>query len=113
MIDTLWQSTIQSLIVRELALNHGGSTTDRRAALHIARCLQSQLFFSEVEWGARPVEDGVEDLYIFMDDLGCNSNAPREALPSSLITVMAKCYSPSCGEGPDCYAYGCPRKVSQ
>ena len=76
--------------------------------MQIARSLQSQLFFYEVEWGNRPVQDGVEDVYMFMDDQ--QSNAPREALPTSVVTIMAKCYSPSCGEDTPCYCYSCPRK---
>lgn len=105
------QSTIQSQIHRELSLNHGGTPDDRRAALHIARSLQSQLFFYEVEWGGRMLQDGVEDVYMFLDNQQAGSNAPREELPSSVVTILAKCYSPSCGEVPNCYAYGCPRKV--
>ncbi|KAF5373356.1 hypothetical protein D9615_007361 [Tricholomella constricta] len=103
-------STIQSQISRELYLNHGGSANDRRAALQVARSLQSQLMFYEVEWGERILQDGVEDVYMFLDDEEGGSNAPREALPTSVVTILARCYSPSCGEGPECYAYGCPRK---
>ncbi|EIW75246.1 hypothetical protein CONPUDRAFT_85508 [Coniophora puteana RWD-64-598 SS2] len=61
-------STIQSQIQRELLINHGISTTDRRAALQVARSLQRQLFFYEVEWGDKPLQDGVEDVYMFLDD---------------------------------------------
>ncbi|KAG6841118.1 hypothetical protein C0991_001687 [Blastosporella zonata] len=100
-------STIQTQISRELAENHGGTANDRRAALHIARSLQSQLMFVEVEWGGRILQDGVEDVYMFLDD---EENGAKEALPTSVVTIMARCYSPSCGEGPECYAYGCPRK---
>ncbi|KAG5643359.1 hypothetical protein DXG03_001041 [Asterophora parasitica] len=103
-------STIQSQIARELQENHCGSNNDRRAALHIARSLQSQLMFYEVEWGGRILQDGVEDVYMFLDDEEGGSNAPREALPTSVVTILTRCYSPSCGEGPECYAYGCPRK---
>ncbi|RDB18533.1 Rho1 guanine nucleotide exchange factor 2 [Hypsizygus marmoreus] len=103
-------STIQSQIQRELVENHGGSSSDRRAAVQVARSLQSQLFFYEVEWGGRVLQDGVEDVYMFLDDQeGSSNNGPREALPSGVLTILARCYSPSCGEGP-CYAYGCPRK---
>lgn len=93
-----FKSTIQSLIQRELLINHGVSTSDRRAALQVlyflyvalcvltlfclrflhgsfvlvtqvARSLHSQLFFYEVEWGGRVLQDGVEDVYMFLDDL--------------------------------------------
>ncbi|KAF8661267.1 hypothetical protein AX16_001369 [Volvariella volvacea WC 439] len=105
-------STIQSIIQRELAINHGMSTSDRRAALQVARSLQSQLFFYEVEeWGNRPLQDGVEEVYMFLDDPE-NADGPveREELPTGVITVLTRCYSASCGEGVACYAYDCPRK---
>lgn len=97
--------------------NHGGSVNanDRRVALQVARSLQSQLFFYEVEWGARKLRDGVEDVYMLMDDQEGDSNAPpdREELPTSVVTVLARCYSPMCdaGEVMTCYAYNCPRKT--
>ncbi|KAG6872317.1 hypothetical protein C0995_010920 [Termitomyces sp. Mi166 len=100
-------STIHTQISRELVENHGGAPNDRRAALQIARSLQSQLMFVEVEWGGRILQDGVEDVYQFLDE---EEYGAKEALPTSVVTILAKCYSPSCGEGPECYAYGCPRK---
>ncbi|KAJ6477474.1 CNH domain-containing protein [Mycena vulgaris] len=105
-------TTIQSQIQRDLAINHGISTNDRRAALQVARSLQSQLFFYEVEWGGRVLQDGVEDVYMFLDDLeGASDSAPdREELPTAVVTMLTKCYSPSCGEGIPCYSYSCPLK---
>ncbi|KAL0953934.1 hypothetical protein HGRIS_005098 [Hohenbuehelia grisea] len=120
-------STIQSQIQRELAIHHGVPTSDRRAALQVARSLQSQLFFYEVEWGGRVLQDGVEDVYMFMDDHdggdGGNdgrgessrdgrtySEAERAELPTGVITVLTKCYAPNCGEGAVCYSWSCPRK---
>ncbi|PFH46667.1 hypothetical protein AMATHDRAFT_69289 [Amanita thiersii Skay4041] len=104
-------STIQSIIQRELAINHGMSTNDRRAALHVARSLQSQLFFYEVEWGNRVLQDNVEDVYMFLDDQEGPSSAEmeREELPTGVITMLTKCYAPMCGDGGTCYAYTCPR----
>lgn len=99
-------STIQSLIQRELAINHGVSTNDRRVAIQVARSLQSQLFFYEVEWGGHVLQDGVEDVYMFLDE-----EDGGEELPTGVITMLTRCYSPSCGEGIPCYAYDCPRKV--
>ncbi|KAJ7282099.1 Dbl domain-containing protein [Mycena rebaudengoi] len=95
-----------SQIQRELAINHGISTNDRRAAL------QSQLFFYEVEWGGRVLQDGVEDVYMFLDDQeGPSDAAPeREELPTGVVTMLTKCYSPSCSDEQQCYSYGCPRK---
>ncbi|KAF9001525.1 CNH domain-containing protein [Cyathus striatus] len=100
-------STIQSQIQRELLWEHGRSTGDRRAALQIARSLQSQLFFYEVEWDGRVLQDGVEDVYMFLDDEGSQI---REELPSGLVTFMTRCYSPMCEEGVFCYSITCPRK---
>ncbi|KAJ3780956.1 Dbl-like domain-containing protein [Lentinula aff. detonsa] len=113
-------STIQSLIQRELLINHGVSTSDRRAALQVARSLQSQLFFYEVEWGGRVLQDGVEDVYMFLDDLdggaGSSSAQPSSPselteLPTGIITALTKCYSPDCVEGMTCYSPRCPRKA--
>ncbi|KAH9479317.1 Rho1 guanine nucleotide exchange factor 1 [Psilocybe cubensis] len=105
-------STIQTQIQRELAINHGVSTNDRRVALHVARSLQSQLFFYEVEWGGHVLQDGVEDVYMFLDDVDGASDAvpEREELPTGVITMLTRCYSPSCGDGIPCYSYTCPRK---
>ncbi|KAF9232409.1 CNH domain-containing protein [Melanogaster broomeanus] len=108
-------STIQSQIQRELLINHGVSTADRRAALQVARSLQSQLFFYEVEWGDKPLQDGVEDVYMFLDDLEGNSEAvrEREELPTAVITMLTKCYVSSCSEDDPCYSWACPRRRSE
>lgn len=94
-------------------MNHGVSTNDRRAALQVARSLQSQLFFYEVEWGGRVLQDGVEDVYMFLDDQegGNDTHPEREELPTGVITVLTKCYSASCTDEDPCYAYACPRRV--
>jgi len=109
-------STIQALIQRELAINHGISTTDRRQALLVARSLQSQLFFYEAEWGGRVLQDGVEDVYMFLDDQegpSENMGVMREELPTGVVTAMTQCYAPGCGEeGTVCYSPRCPRRVS-
>lgn len=108
------QSTIQSQIQRELLINHGVSTTDRRAALQVARSLQQQLFFYEVEWGQKLLQDGVEDVYMFLDDLDGNSEAQREReeLPTAVITSLTRCYAATCSEDDPCYSFACPRRVS-
>ncbi|OBZ74125.1 Rho1 guanine nucleotide exchange factor 1 [Grifola frondosa] len=105
-------STIQSQIQRELLITHGVSTNDRRAALQVARSLQSQLFFYEVEWGGRLLQDGVEDVYMFLDDQEGASDArvEREELPTGVITLLTKCYASSCDEENPCYSYTCPRR---
>jgi hypothetical protein len=82
--------------------------------LQIARALQSQLFFYEVEWGSRVLGDSVEDVYMFLDDMDGPPDAPRadvEGLPTGVILLMTKCYSPGCSDEEPCYAFGCPRKV--
>ncbi|KAF8806848.1 Dbl homology domain-containing protein, partial [Phlegmacium glaucopus] len=107
-------STIHSIIQRGLISDHGGSTADRRAALLVARSLQSALFFSEVEWGGRMLQDGVEDVYMFLDDLDSGSDGviERTELPTGVETILTRCYSASC-DGPGCYSYACPRKGMQ
>ena len=90
------------------------SSTDRRPALHLARSLQSQLFFYEVEWGGRVLQDGVEDVFMFLDDQegGAETRREQEELPTAVFTPLTKCYSPSCLDGSaPCYAFSCPRRV--
>lgn len=103
-------------------MTHSISTSDRRAALQVARSLQSQLFFYEVEWEGAVLQDGVEDVYMFMDELdgpsaGGSSSAAadvggdREELPTGVMTLLTNCYASSCVEGNPCYAWSCPRRV--
>ena len=115
MTTVISQSTIQAQIQRELLINHGISTNDRRAALEVARSLQSQLFFYEVEWGGRALTDGVEDVYMFLDDQegGSDARIEMEELPTGVVTYLTKCYTPCCVDGHPCYAYSCPRRVSK
>ncbi|KAF9269276.1 Dbl domain-containing protein [Marasmius fiardii PR-910] len=103
-------STIQSLIQRELLVNHDISTTDRRAAVQVARSLQSQLFFYEVEWGGEALQDGVEDVYMFWDDQDGPSGGEPAELPTGVITVLTRCYTPDCVDGAPCYSPRCPRR---
>lgn len=108
-----------------MLINLGVSTNDRRAALQVARSLQNQLFFYEVEWGGRDLSDSVEDVFMFLDDDGGAGDEQggstsmavalgldeMQELPTGVITILTKCYSPSCGEGTEgCYAYGCPKR---
>jgi hypothetical protein len=50
---------------------------------------------------------------MFLDDVegGSEDLAEREELPTGVITMLTRCYSPSCGEGVPCYSQHCPRKV--
>ncbi|KAH9957981.1 Dbl-like domain-containing protein [Lactifluus volemus] len=106
-------STLQSRIVSELLLNQGIETTNRAIAVQVARSLQQQLFFYEVEWGGGVLQDGVEDVYMFLDDQEGPSDAPRdrEELPTSVITVLTRCYAPSCSDISPCYSFACPRRA--
>ncbi|KAE9411081.1 hypothetical protein BT96DRAFT_247819 [Gymnopus androsaceus JB14] len=123
--------TIQSLIKRHLLLNHSLNLTpssypltaiDRKAALHVARSLQTQLLFYEVEGGGRELCDGVDDVYMFSDDSAyCtngNSNSsgffPTSAelpLPTAVVTMLTRCYVPTCVDDKPCYARDCPKRA--
>jgi RHO1 GDP-GTP exchange protein 1/2 len=107
------QSTLQSRIVSELLINQGVETTNRAIAVQVARSLQQQLFFYEVEWGGAVLQDGVEDVYMFLDDQEGSADAPRdrEELPTSVITVLTRCYAPSCSDISPCYSFACPRRA--
>jgi RHO1 GDP-GTP exchange protein 1/2 len=93
-------------------MNQGVATNNRAIALQVARSLQQQLFFYEVEWGGRMLQDGVEDVYMFLDDQEGPADAQPDQteLPTSVITVLTRCYSPSCSEAMPCYSFACPRR---
>ena len=108
------QSTIQSIIQRDLpdiARDH------KRTALQIARSLQNQLFFYEVEWGDRQLSGGVEDVFMFLDEpndgngVGLGGITERDELPTGVITSLTRCYTVDCvdNKGP-CYSYSCPKR---
>ena len=80
----------------------------------MARSLQSQLFFYEVEWGGKVLQDSVEDVYMFLgDEEGpADSRTEQEELPTGVFPMLTKCYSPLCVDSNPCYAYTCPRRVS-
>ena len=110
--DQMYQSTLHSRIVSELLISQGVTTNNRSIALQVARSLQQQLFFYEVEWGGRLLQDGVEDVYMFLDDQEGGADAPRdrEELPTAVITVLTRCYAPSCSDAQPCYSFACPRR---
>ena len=62
----------------------------------------------------RPLQDGVEDVYMFWDDQEGASDArmEREELPTAVITLLTRCYASSCDEDNPCYSYTCPRRKS-
>lgn len=123
--------TIQALIKKHLLLNHSlnlaafpssypsTAIIDRRAALHIARSLQTQLLFDEVEGGGRELSDGVEGVYMFSDDsaLSETTNSGGFALttaelplPTAVVTMLTRCYVPTCVDDKPCYAWDCPKR---
>lgn len=100
-------TAIHAILEQKLVRHHSWPKTDRRVALQVARSLQRQLFFYEVEWGSRNLQDGVEDVYMFLDDM--ESSVERAELPSGVSTMLTKCYSIMCSEGTEpCYSYSCP-----
>ncbi|KZP01565.1 Dbl-like domain-containing protein [Calocera viscosa TUFC12733] len=106
-------STLQSMIQHYLLSQMNVTTHDRSLGLMVARSLYEQVFFYEVEWGTNPISDSVEDVFMFLDDFEGGSAAPmgeREELPTAVVTPFTRCYSPTCGDGGPCYAYGCPRR---
>ncbi len=59
------------------------------------------------------LQDGVEDVYMFLDDQeGTSDFAPmREELPTGVVTMLTKCYVSTCVDESPCYSYSCPRRV--
>lgn len=66
----------------------------RRTALHIARSLHSQLFFFEVRNNEQPVQDGLDQVFVFPEDDG--GGATWDEIPSAILTEVTPCYSPLC-----------------
>jgi hypothetical protein len=59
------------------------------------------------------LQDGVEDVYMFLDDdQEGGGGGMREELPTGVVTMLTRCYTPTCVEETPCYAYGCPKRVS-
>lgn len=111
LLTTSSQTTIQTLIQRELMLMYGITTNDRRLALHIARSMQAQLWFYDVEYTGRPLSDDVDDLYRFPGEQDESSGLYGEALPTGVNTVLTQCYSITCEEGQRCYSISCPFRI--
>jgi hypothetical protein len=105
------QSVIYTNIYPELVVRGADAIVwGRPAALEIARALQSQLFFYEVEWGAGRLQDSVELVFKFLDDVA--GAAPDSwHIPTGVVLSMTKCYSTSCTRANPCYAFSCPQKV--
>ena len=78
----------------------------------VARSLQAQLWFVEVDWDIKPLRDSSEDVYRFMSEMEGMGEGLNSELPAGLMTMATKCYSPSCTGDYRCYAPRCPFKVS-
>ncbi|RXW24819.1 hypothetical protein EST38_g1034 [Candolleomyces aberdarensis] len=90
-------TSIHAILEQKLIRQHSWPKADRRVALQVARSLQKQLFFYEVEWNSRTLQDGVEDVYMFLDESE-NTMPERAELPSGVVTMLTKCYSIMCIE---------------
>ena len=78
----------------------------------MAQSLQNQLWFVEVDWDIKPLRDSPEDVFRFMGEMegmGAGDGLNSE-LPSGLMTMATRCYSPSCPQDSRCYASRCPYK---
>ncbi|KAK4686044.1 RHO1 GDP-GTP exchange protein 1/2, partial [Tremellales sp. Uapishka_1] len=91
------------------------SPSDRRFALIMAQSLQNQLWFVEVDWDIKPMRDSSEDVFRFMGEMegmGAGGDALTGELPSGVMTMATKCYSPSCRGDGKCYSPRCPSRTS-
>lgn len=66
----------------------------RKVALQIAKSLHSQLLFFEVRDNDRPVQDGLDQVFVFPEDDG--GGATWDELPSGVFVETTGCYSPLC-----------------
>jgi hypothetical protein len=121
-------SDVVSTVVRVLPSIYAA---DRRHALHVGRTLQENLFFFEVNYSGRILQDNLDDVYIFGEEEGVGVRRPLSEvqsssvgqgtavglssmidteLPTGVLPDFSRCYSPSCSWGApgSCYAYGCP-----
>lgn len=90
------------------------SSSDRRFALITAQSLQDQLWFVEVDWDIKPLRDSSEDVFRFMGEMegmGAGEGLTTE-LPSGLMTMATRCYSPSCTGDARCYSPRCPFRTN-
>lgn len=107
------QTTIQSFLP---GYTRDGPN-DRRFALITAQSLQNQLWFVEVDWDIKPLRDSSEDVFRFMGEMegmgaGVAGEGLNSELPSGLMAMATKCYSPSCTSDHRCYSPRCPHRVS-
>jgi hypothetical protein len=62
----------------------------------------------EVDWETKPIRDSADVVFKFMDEVD-TINEPL--IPSGVLTMATKCYSPSCPGDRRCYAPRCPWKT--
>ena len=76
----------------------------------MARSLQTQLWFVEVDWDIKPIRDSPEDVFRFMGEMEGMSTGDgfNSELPTGLASMATKCYSPMCPQDSRCYAARCP-----
>lgn len=126
-------STIESIIPNNkldwasqgmISATHA-DTDNRQIALCIAKSLKKELFFHEVDWGSSELQDGVDEVYMFLEDsmgehvqtandfdvelsrasFGGNKLHKGQMtrandlvdLPTGVFTPLTSCYSPLCG----------------
>ncbi len=80
----------------------------------MAQSLQDQLWFVEVDWDIKPLRDSSEDVFRFMGEMegmGAGESLTTE-LPSGVMTMATRCYSPSCSGDKGCYSPRCPFRTS-
>ncbi|TPX37144.1 hypothetical protein SmJEL517_g01035 [Synchytrium microbalum] len=88
------------------------NTKDRGLALIVGRALQAQRFFHDVTYN-NTLRDSTNEQYKFesaLAPLGATDSQDSTApsAPTGVLTYLANCYSPTCGE--DCYSETCRQK---
>lgn len=92
-------TAIEEFVPKDRALVAAGIATEsaqseedqaklRHLALELARSLKGQLFFNEVDWGTAELQDGVDEVYLFLQEVlaprGSSSVPSSAGLPSDL-----------------------------
>ncbi|EDR06179.1 uncharacterized protein LACBIDRAFT_300387 [Laccaria bicolor S238N-H82] len=100
-------TAIQSFIPRHLC------NAPNLAALQISQSLYSQTLFRNLEWDNPLFQDSTQELYAFLPEYrpyGKKLESKHLQRPSGVITILTRCYFPSCEAEGRCYAPRCPRK---
>lgn len=67
------------------------SSASRSLAVQVARTLQSQLYFFEVEFNMTLVTDDVQEIFVFPDEVGLQG-AGSDEIPTGVFTALTPCY---------------------